>query len=48
MAAGLWVIYVGASVARLGRPDVVYKPLRGAAAGQLVPVWTLDDGRHDG
>jgi len=35
VAAGLGVTYVGASVARLGRSDVTYKPLRGAAAKRL-------------
>ena len=38
VAAGLGVTYVGASVARLGRPDVAYKPLLGAAAGQLTTL----------
>lgn len=35
VAAGLGVTFVGASVARLGRPDVAYKPLQGAAAKRL-------------
>lgn len=46
VAAGLGVTYVGASVARLGRPDVVYKHLSGAAAGQwttLSATWRSDD-----
>jgi DNA-binding transcriptional LysR family regulator len=38
VAAGLGVTYVGASVARLARPDVVYKPLHGAAASQLTTL----------
>jgi DNA-binding transcriptional LysR family regulator len=38
VAAGLGVTYVGASVARLGRPDVAYKPLQGAAARQLTTL----------
>jgi DNA-binding transcriptional LysR family regulator len=47
VAAGLGVTYVGASVARLGRPDVVYKPLGGAAASQLTTLsatYRSDDG----
>jgi DNA-binding transcriptional LysR family regulator len=38
VAAGLGVTYVGASVASLGRPDVAYKPLGGAAASQLTTL----------
>jgi DNA-binding transcriptional LysR family regulator len=38
VAAALGVTYVGASVARLGRPDVVYKALGGAAAGQMTTL----------
>jgi DNA-binding transcriptional LysR family regulator len=38
VAAGLGVTYVGASVARLGRQDVIYKSLRGAAASQLTTL----------
>lgn len=38
VAAGLGVTYVAESVAKLGRPDVVYRPLRGAAASQLTTL----------